>query len=159
MTSVLAIDPGPVQSQFLWWDAHFGVERHGLVDNRDIFDEIGARPVIGTHVCIEMVESFGMAVGREVFETVFWSGRFAEFAAHRGITFHRIGRKDVKLHLCHSMRAKDPNIRQALIDRFGGKDVAIGRKSSPGPLYGISSHAWAALALAVTFADTHRPSA
>ena len=38
-------------------------------------------------------------------------------------------RQEVKLHLCNSARAKDANIRQALIDRFGGKDKAIGRKT------------------------------
>ena len=103
-------------------------------------------------VVIEKVEGFGMAVGAEVFETVFWSGRFAE-AAHP-LPVHRIGRKAVKLHLCGTHRAKDSNVRQALIDRYGGKDTAIGRKASPGPLYGVSGDVWAALAVAVTFADT-----
>ena len=65
-----------------------------------------------------------------------------------------IYRKDVKLHLCGSPRAKDSNIRQALIDRFGpGKEKAIGLKKTPGPLYGVKSHVWAALAVAVTHLD------
>jgi hypothetical protein len=42
------------------------------------------------------------------------------------------------------MRAKDANIRQALIDKLG----AVGTKKAPGPLYGISGHLWAALAVA-----------
>src|SRR3990167_6090451 len=59
-------------------------------------------------------------------------------------------------HLCHDSRAKDGNIRAALIDRFGpGKDRAIGRKATPGPLFGVSSDVWSALAIAVTFTDTH----
>ena len=41
--------------------------------------------------------------------------------------------------------------RHALIDRFGGKDAAIGRKAAPGPLYGISRDMWSALAIAVTY--------
>ena len=69
----------------------------------------------------------------------------------------RIGRKAVKIHLCGSMRAKDPNIRQALIDRYGGSS-AIGRKATPGPLYGVAGDVWAALAVAVTHADTAEPS-
>lgn len=68
---------------------------------------------------------------------------------------HRIFRRDIKLHLCNSVRAKDANIRQALIDRYGGKEKAIGKKKSPGPLYGIKSHMWAALALAVTYHDQY----
>ena len=60
----------------------------------------------------------------------------------------------VKSHLCHSAKANDSNIRQALIDRWGGDQVAIGRKKAPGPLYGFSGDMWAALAVAVTAAET-----
>ena len=59
-------------------------------------------------------------------------------------------RRAVKLALCGDSRAKDANIRQALIDRFGGS-AAIGRKAAPGPLYGISRDVWSALAIAVTY--------
>jgi hypothetical protein len=58
-----------------------------------------------------------MPVGAEVFETIYWSGRFAE--AYGVEHDARITRIDVKMHLCHSPRAKDGNVRQALIDRFG----------------------------------------
>ncbi len=59
-------------------------------------------------------------------------------------------RRAVKLALCGDSRAKDANIRQALIDRFGGS-AAVGRKAAPGPLYGISRDVWSALAIAVTY--------
>lgn len=102
-------------------------------------------------MAIEMVASYGMPVGKDVFETCVWIGRFIQ--AWSG-EHEKVYRKDVKLHLCQSPRAKDPNIRQALIDRFGpGKDAAIGKKSAPGPLYGFKSHMWAALAVAVTYRD------
>jgi hypothetical protein len=95
-----------------------------------------------------------MAVGCfEVFETVYWSGRFAE--AYGAARVDRVPRLKVKLHLCHDSRAKDGNIRQAILDRFGGKDQAIGRKAAPGPLYGIAGDVWAALALAIAWWDTH----
>jgi len=62
------------------------------------------------------------------------------------------------MHLCKNNRAKDANIRQALLDRFpatgGGKAPQIGTKKQPGPLYGVTSHLWSALAVAVTWADT-----
>lgn len=51
------------------------------------------------------------------------------------------------------LAAKDANVRQALINRFGGKDAAIGRKAAPGPLYGISRDMRSALAIAVTGHD------
>jgi hypothetical protein len=46
-------------------------------------------------------------------------------------------------------RAKDQNIRQALIDRLGPP----GTKKNPGPTYGVTSHMWSALAVAVTAHD------
>jgi len=103
-------------------------------------------------LAIEMIASYGMAVGRDVFETCVWIGRFVE--AWRWPAEPRlIYRRDVKLHLCGSSRAKDANVRQALIDLYGGPS-AIGKKASKGPLYGVKSHAWSALAVAVTAANT-----
>ena len=40
------------------------------------------------------------------------------------------------------------NIRQALLDLIGPQ----GTKKAPGPTYGVRSHEWAALAVAVTVA-------
>jgi hypothetical protein len=85
-----------------------------------------------------------------VFETCYWTGRFAEAY---GFGTARITRGEVKMHLCHTMKAKDTNVRQAILDRFGGKDRAIGTKSSPGPFRGITSHLWAALAVAIVYHD------
>jgi hypothetical protein len=99
-------------------------------------------------VVVEKVESYGMAVGAEVFDTVLWAGRFAE-AAHR-VPVVLLPQRAVKLALCGDSRAKDANVRQALIDRFGGS-AAVGRKANPGPLYGISRDVWSALAIAVTY--------
>jgi hypothetical protein len=88
-----------------------------------------------------------MPVGAEVFETCVWIGRFMQywchFASEQSIT--RIPRKEVKVHLCGTTKAKDANIRQALIDRIGPQ----GTKKAPGPTYGVKSHCWPALAVAV----------
>ena len=39
------------------------------------------------------------------------------------------------------------------VDLFGGKEAAVGTKKAPGPLHGVKSHLWSALALAVTHYD------
>jgi hypothetical protein len=98
---------------------------------------------------IEMVASYGMPVGREVFETCVWIGRFQQVWRDPEAV-KLVYRRDVKLHLCGNSRAKDANIRQALIDKLG----PVGTKAAPGPLYGVRSHAWAAVAVAVTAFDT-----
>lgn len=144
--TILAIDPGPKDSGFVLWDG-LRVRDHGHLANEALLDRIRCREFGGPFLTvIEQVESFGMAVGAEVFETVFWSGRFAQAAG----SFDRLPRRAIKLHLCQSMRAKDSNIRQALIDRFGPP----GTKKAPGLLYGITTHRIAALAVAVTYYDS-----
>jgi 5-methylcytosine-specific restriction protein A len=67
-----------------------------------------------------------VAVGAEVFDTVLWAGRFAE-AAHR-VPVVLLPRRAVKLALCGDSRARDANIRQALIDRFGGTAASAARR-------------------------------
>lgn len=145
MTSILAIDPGSARSAWLRFD---GVRPQGFgISANDILVRALRRGGLPDVVVIEKVESYGMAVGAEVFDTVWWAGRFAE--ACQRVPVVMLPRRAVKLALCGDSRAKDANIRQALIDRFGGS-AAVGRKAAPGPLYGISRDVWSALAIAVT---------
>jgi hypothetical protein len=159
---ILAIDPGPTESAFVFFEpaltvsANGGPSLHclggfGKVENHEVFAVIERHHAI---VVIEMIASYGMPVGREVFETCVWIGRYEHAARERhGVWPERLSRGAVKVHLCNSMRAKDGNVRQALIDRFGGDSHAIGKKKTPGPLYGVSGDVWAALAVAVTYAE------
>lgn len=148
---IVAIDPGPEESAILGlYDGR--VIEPAILANAEVMEHV-TRIGGGSYLAVEMIASYGMPVGKDVFETCVWIGRFIEAWADDS-TAHKVYRKDVKLHLCGSPRAKDANIRQALIDRFGpGKEVAVGKKANPGPLYGIKSHLWAALAVAVTFHD------
>lgn len=154
----LGLDPGTEQSAMVAFDGQHVVQNYGTLLNVAVLHQLRtfsdtAVPVV---LVIEQIESFGMAVGKETFETVFWTGRFAEAWAPHHRRFARLTRKTIKQHLCHTARATDANIRQALLDRFGpGKDKAIGRKATPGPLYGMKGHEFAALAVAVTYFDQH----
>lgn len=159
MSTVVAIDPGTTQSG---WVIYSGGRVHdsGVMPNGDMVTWLAARADNGARLAIEMIASYGMAVGREVFETCVWIGRFKQ-AWHTPDAVQLVYRKDVKLHLCGTTKAKDPNIRQALIDLFpatgGGKTPQIGTKGQPGPLYGVSSHAWPALAVAITVTERVTP--
>lgn len=150
--SVAAIDPGYTRSAAVVLEDGLPVEAL-LLDNDDMLawlHETGN----GGPLVIEQIQSYGMAAGKTLFETCVWSGRFWQVWAARGFDVHQLPRREVKLHLCGNSRAKDPNVRQALIDRYGpDKETAIGRKANPGPLYGFKSDLWAALAVAVTWAD------
>lgn len=149
--TILAIDPGTTQSGWCLYDDG-KVLLSGVAGNHAMLDEIRAN-YDADRLAIEMIASYGMAVGREVFETCVWIGRFQE-AWRDPDAVELVYRKDVKLHLCGTTKAKDPNVRQALLDLFprtgGGKTPQIGTKGQPGPLYGVSSHAWPALGVAIT---------
>lgn len=139
--TIIGIDPGPRESSFVVWDGYRVVQAGDLInDELAAFLDSAVSPV-----ACEWIESFGMSVGREVFETVFAVGMFSQHV----YPMRLVPRRDVKLHICRSMKAKDTNIRQALIDRLG----PVGTKKAPGPLFGISQHRWAALAVAVTAFD------
>lgn len=128
---VLAIDPGTTESGWVLYDSmNFKVIDSGVSKNESLIDQI--RHEDADLVAIEMISSYGMPVGKEVFETCVWIGRFVQASP---IDCRLIYRKDVKLHICGNARAKDANIRQELIDTIG----APGTKKSPGPTYGVKS--------------------
>lgn len=153
---VLAVDPGYEQSAWVLYDGATVLE-HQTDANTVLLSLFNAGLIQCEAVVFEAIESFGMAVGREVFETVFWTGRLFEAASSCLLPsrVERLPRKAVKVHLCQSARAQDSNIRVALIDRFGGTERAKGTKRAPGPLHGITKHEWSALAIAVTWWDQH----
>ena len=156
MNWLLAIDPGPVESAWALLDEeNRTLVGWAKVPNAALLAHIES--TTADRLAVEMIASYGMPVGAEVFETCVWIGRYIErweAAPVSRATYQLIYRRAVKLHLCGSARAKDANVRQALIDRYGpGKDKAIGLKNSPGPLYGLSGDGWAALGVAVTAAD------
>lgn len=159
--NLLAIDPGNEESAAVqfgeqgivgFWKATNEEARRNIY--RLVDESLGPDGAAGSrryHLAIEMIASYGMPVGREVFETCVWIGRFIEAW---GGPYTLVYRRDVKMFLCGNNAAKDANIRQALIDRYGGKDKAIGKKKAQGPLYGISSDVWSALAVGVTWMGT-----
>ena len=143
---ILAIDPGTEQSGYVIWDTDKREIVHkGIENNRELctnyihlsFDVL----------VIEMVACFGMPIGKSTLETVLWIGRFFERSREVGATLsvYKAYRKDIKLFLCQTMRAKDANVRQALIDRLGEP----GTKKNPGKTYGVIAHLWSALAIAI----------
>lgn len=159
---ILGIDPGNIYSAYCVVDEKNGMKpiRFGKVKNEELlmlieYDEM---PYGVYHAAIEMVACYGMAVGKEVFDTCVWIGRYYQALTRRLLlrNIHYIYRKDEKINLCGSMKAKDANIRQALIDRFayGVPNGGKGSKKEPGFFYGFAADVWAAFAVAVTFYDT-----
>lgn len=151
---VLAIDPGNRQSAWCMIDGEtlkplsFGKE-----ENQVVLTSVQQRSY--DSIVIERVASYGMAVGRDVFETCEWVGRFTQAAR---VPPDYVYRKEEKLHLCGDSRAKDANIRRALIDRFAQHDIKNGKgtKKNPDWFYGFSADVWAAYAVGITYIETSK---
>jgi len=145
---ILAIDPGNVDSAYVVYDMKletnpildFSLDKNEIVREalKDRLDSVDA-------TVIEMVASYGMPVGKTVFETCVAIGRFWELLKEKPV--YTLYRKQITLELCNSTRAGDSNVRQRLIDIYGPP----GTKKCPGVLYGFSKDLWAALAVAEAF--------
>ena len=157
--TILAIDPGNTQTGYAVLEMpEFRLIKFGKADNTALLALVANADVLYDvdAVAIEMVASFGMPVGCEVFETCVWIGRFHQAADHQNT--HYVYRKEEKEILCGSLRAKDANIRQALIDRYARHDLKNGKgtKANPDVFYGVSKDVWAAIAVGVTYYEMTR---
>jgi len=158
MSRILAIDPGNVESAWCVIDAETRRPfEHGKVPNSALVVTLLEWAQTIEHVAIEMVASYGMTVGKEVFDTCVWIGRFQQTIdlLSPETRLDLVYRQRVKLHHCHDSRAKDANITQALIDRFapGEPNRGKGTKAEPGWFHGFRADIWQAYALAVLVAD------
>ena len=185
----VAIDPGSKQSGLVVVvanpDVVGGMEliESGVYENsklrtflRSFVKEMGSKKC--GRLVIETPKPIGQPVSGETMETMIHIGRFIQTWSMLGGRYSYVFRQDVKLHLCGLSAAKDPHVRQALMDRFGGEQKGIkcqkckgkgwfgagrpvctvcgGKKweREPGPLHKVASHAWAALGVACWWVDT-----
>lgn len=160
---LLAIDPGNKESGYVIVDVYDGriqkILDRGKLKNKEILEVIYIHSHDISDFAIEMVASYGMPVGADVFDTCVWIGRFwQQLKMYRpDIDMHRIYRKDEKVCICGSMKAKDSNIRQALVDIYapGEDNYGKGTKDKPGFFYGFKSDIWQAFAVAHTYVEKY----
>lgn len=150
--TILAIDPGDTQSAYCLLDAETLCPlAFSKASNPQVLEVVQKSNY--DRLVLERVASYGMAVGRTVFETCEWVGRFTQ-AAQVPVAY--VYRKDEKLHICCDSRAKDANIRRALIDRFAVHDLKNGKgtKKNPDFFYGFKADCWSAFAVGLTYIET-----
>lgn len=148
MITITGIDPGTKESGWCIIGPDGKIESSGVMENNLLLKSLEDQEdcEFPRMIAIEWIQSMGMAVGAEVFETCMWVGRFAERA---NCIVRLVPRGKIKLHHCNSARAKDSNIIQSLKDKYGDK----GTKKEPGFFYGVNSHAWQAAAVALYVAE------
>jgi hypothetical protein len=158
---VLAIDPGPTESAYYYGnpsDKVSPVIQAEKLPNGNLLRMLSVQPTYfpAGLIGIEEVVSYGRPVGAEVFHTVRMIGRLEQlFESEYEQSPILVPRSKMSAWLCLNRTAKDAHIRQRLIDLYGpGKDKAIGRKATPGPLYGMKADVWLAFAHGVHIAET-----
>ena len=161
MSTILAIDPGPVASAYVAMDTKtLCVLTKDIMANERLVCELrdptgGAWLVMGQydHLVCERIIPYGTAVAQVTFDACHWTGRLVEAAWPTPHTL--IDRKAIMLHLLGRRNGTESQVNAALCDRYGvDMRGAKGTKKHPGPLHGFRTHLWAALAVAVTFAET-----
>lgn len=147
---IYAIDPGPETSGWVVYDGTRVLESHAEYPNDELcrrLRRMSAHQTLCGILAVEWIECRGMPVGQTTLRTCMWVGRFVEAW---GGQHDLIPATRVRIGICGSAKARKSNVRQALIDLHGGsRQAACGTKKQPGPLYGVSDHAWSALAVAV----------
>lgn len=150
--NVLALDPGPEITGFVFWDSETEeVDHSGNPDNETLLESVRSlkkNEIPCDAIAIEWIESFSTA-NNTLYETCLIIGRFYEIAKQLGIPVYLITRRTVKSVVAGTNKAKDADIRRILIEDFG--DIADMKGRQKGALKGVSSHAWSALAIAVTY--------
>ena len=148
---VLSIDTGTTESAYAVMNYHKQerLVEFGKIHNDAMIDKIINLSSKINFVCYEEFASYGMPIGQTTMKSIWWNGYFCAICEKSNLPFYPVLRKDVKMHICQTMKAKDANIRQAIIDKYGEP----GTKKNPGMLYGASKDVWSAIAINLTFND------
>jgi hypothetical protein len=149
--TIFAIDPGPDTSGMVCFDADSlrVTWANGEMLNAEVMQKVRAASGYEGHViACECIEAMYAHVGKETVRTIRFTGRIEEVGESIGKPVCLLSPQEVRKRVCGTASAKDPAVRQALIDNLG----APGTKKAPGPTYGVSKHAWRALAVAYAVA-------
>ena len=164
MNFVIGIDPANKYTAYVVCEAesmqplYFGREENkkALTEILEYALECKSRGsvVIG----IEGMQSYGQPVGTATFETCYWIGNLQCHFNLYQIPHQLIFRTEEKMAICKQTRAKDSNIRAALVDLFApyASNHGKGTKDEPSIFYGFKKDIWQAFAIAYTLREKER---
>lgn len=146
---ILGIDPGTNQSGWVLYRPDSAVVNSGIWPNEQVLSglQTGVLKTAGVFA-LEVIRARGEPTSNDAYDTLIWCGRFIQ-AWRIPENVMRIDRARVKIFVCGRANVKDANVNAGLREMVGQK----GTKKNPGPTFGVSSHAWAALGVAVTAAN------
>tara|TARA_R110002012_G_scaffold12895_1_gene56554 strand:- start:29 stop:538 length:510 start_codon:yes stop_codon:yes gene_type:complete len=157
---VLGIDPGPVTHGAVVYDS---VERRVVwSDKAATQDQVEAVALEHSWERLRVVMerpaamgAIGSGVVGHMLDTAWEAGAMSEGLSLHGYVVCTMTRREVLRHLgvLSGKGSPDARVRAACIadHETPGGPPAVGRKASPGPLYGLSSHSWQALGLVLAW--------
>lgn len=155
---IIAIDPGPNKSAIVamrasepTWGKVYWSASGSILDNDLLLSELDSYNRGVWKLVIEDLQWYGpsMTAGQSTFTTCKWIGRLVQCWSP-GVPV-MVYRTTVKAHVAGLAKAKDAQVRQCLIDRWGEP----GKKANPNPVtYKMKKDLWSALAVATWFLDT-----
>lgn len=144
---ILCLDVGTTESAYVLMDEEYTPLEFGKITNQELLKKV--KELNYSVLVYEEFQCYGMPIGESTIKSITWNGRYIQIAVDKNIPVVPIYRAEEKMNLCHTMKAKDSNIRQALIDRFG----EVGTKNKKGYFYGFKKDIWASYAVGVTYLD------
>ena len=149
---IIGIDPGTEKSGFMLWDREKQIiTAKDIPKNLILAKKLKFQQQLSeTTICgIEDIQCQGQPLGKSIFRTLKWIGIFGYIEEQNKIVVIEIYRRTLVNHFTGSSTGGDRNISTALKIRFGNK----GTKKNPGKLYGVKTHMWPALAVAIMIND------
>ena len=163
---VLGIDPGPETHGAVLYDSEArrvlwsskATTTAGLLVRLNKMAAQGIRP---RHAVIERpaaMGTLGPGVVGHMLDTAWEAGKLAVYCyEHYNYFLETMTRREVLRHLgvLSGKGSSDSRVRAACIadHETPGGPPAGGRKATPGPLYGVSSHGWQALGLVLAWLE------
>lgn len=169
MRYVLGIDPGTTETAYCLCTMSdkqsplsLKVQQFAKIENEDMAEVLENlvcesqvnKEIEELEIAIEHLESYGMAVGKTTFETAYFIGRLTEICNRYDIAISRVYRHEEKNLICHSVKANDSTIKQALVDIFAEHpeiNHGKGSKNKPDYFYGFKADCWSAFAICYTY--------
>jgi len=157
----MGIDPGNRHSAYTIYDGgRDKLIKFDKIENAELKDDIYHLQdfYYVESIFIEGVQSYGMPVGKDVFETCYYIGRLQETIERIDVPYRPtqvlIHRSDIKMFWCHkTAKVKDSNITVAIVDHFDPQRIygkyGKGVKKNPGPLFGMAADCWSSTAIAI----------
>lgn len=119
---ILGIDPGSEETAYALMGEDYQVIEADKQSNDRFLDDTLPDLIDreATTVVIEGIQSYGMAVGRSVFDTCYIIGEARRIAKLKQVECFIYPRPEYARAIIGGMKVKDSLIRQALMTRFGG---------------------------------------